>query len=101
MQLQWVAGGPSPERRPREPAPPDLILESDNPVRVPLGEAEEPVPPGLLLGVEGVRAGHPQLGASPRYPHALQCPPDGRCADRAARDPCFAAGIGQELECPA
>src|SRR3954470_11490450 len=98
MQLQWIAGGPSPERRPRKPAPPDLILESDNPLPVPLREADVPIPPCLLLRVVGVRTGHPQLGATPLDPQSLKRPPDRFITDLPICDSKFRTGLGEELK---
>ena len=42
MHLQRVASGPSPNGRPRKPAPPDFIEESDNPLRVAYGNEGSP-----------------------------------------------------------
>src|SRR5262249_49007950 len=100
MDFQRLASGPTPNRGSREPTPPDLIEKSDNPFRVLTGEADKPITPGLLLGIVGVWAGHPQFGPSPLYAHSLQCLPDGFLTDLTVRNPDFGAKVGQELERP-
>src|SRR3954466_14413264 len=100
MHFQWVARGPGPEGWACQPTPPDLVEKPEYPLWVLAGEADEPIPTGLLLGVVRVRAGHPEFGAAPLHLHPLQRSPDGFVAHFAIGDPEFAAGVGQELESP-
>ena len=100
MHFQRVAGGPSAEGRPCEPTPPDFIKESEHPIGVLAREADKAIPPGLLLGIVRVRAGHPEFSPSPLHPHPFQRQPYRFVADLAVYDTEFRACICEKLKRP-